>query len=213
MFSLFETLRPVNVFNRIGIVGYRVQNRGRIPRRTFGTTPNTISCVFGPGHGGTRAYPPWVCRQAFAGLKKASSNEKGLHPVEMTSWFHWLTFDVVGDLAFGSGPRIAAPSATTIVGHYIREDVGIHAKKLEADLLTNPGQIVVDINTWAVHHDPNSFTLPESFVPEPGLGDGRFMNGRLDAVKAFSTEPRSYIGKNLAYAQIRMVSTRTNIGS
>lgn len=80
---------------------YRVQNRGRIPRRTFGTTPNTISCVFGPGHGGTRAYPPWVCRQAFAGLKKASSNEKGLHPVEMTSWFHWLTFDVVGDLAFG----------------------------------------------------------------------------------------------------------------
>ncbi|KAI6436180.1 hypothetical protein MCOR21_001290 [Pyricularia oryzae] len=169
----------------------------------------------------------------------------------MTSWFHWLTFDVVGDLAFetrstyedeaeidpvntqglkylnavvnesllirtpvpGSGPRIAAPGATTIVGHYIPEDVGIHTKKLEADLLTNPGQIVVDINTWAVHHDPNSFTLPESFVPEPGLGDGRFMNGRLDAVKAFSTEPRSYIGKNLAYAQIRMVSTRTNFGS
>ncbi|KAI6351044.1 hypothetical protein MCOR31_012031, partial [Pyricularia oryzae] len=94
-----------------------------------------------------------------------------------------------------SGPRIAAPGATTIVGHYIPED------------------IVVDINTWAVHHDPNSFTLPESFVPEPGLGDGRFMNGRLDAVKAFSTEPRSYIGKNLAYAQIRMVSTRTNFGS
>ncbi|ELQ37961.1 trichothecene C-15 hydroxylase [Pyricularia oryzae Y34] len=72
MFSLFETLRPVNVFNRIGIYsrctmffftfyeGYRVQNRGRIPRRTFGTTPNTISCVFGPGHGGTRAYPPWI---------------------------------------------------------------------------------------------------------------------------------------------------------
>lgn len=35
----------------------------------------------------------------FAGLRRASKN--GTHLVEMTSWLNWLTFDIVGDLAFG----------------------------------------------------------------------------------------------------------------
>ncbi|KAI6606421.1 hypothetical protein MCOR12_001092 [Pyricularia oryzae] len=77
----------------------------------------------------------------------------------------------------GSGPRIAALSGTTIIGHYIPENT------------------IVGINIWAVHHGPNSFNLPESFVPERWLGDGRFMNDRLDAVEFFSTGPRSCIGK------------------
>lgn len=35
----------------------------------------------------------------FEGLRKASQN--GMQLVEMTSWLNWLTFDIVGDLAFG----------------------------------------------------------------------------------------------------------------
>ncbi|KAI6626322.1 hypothetical protein MCOR08_007233 [Pyricularia oryzae] len=197
----------------------------------------------------------------FAGLRNASRNENGLHPVERTSWLIWLTFDVVGDLALdtfsirdtkvwtfgysdansklpngkpaeqlsrnpeslnrlkneirsayegeadiglvntqglkdvnavvneslrihtpvsGSGPRIAALSGTTIIGHYIPENTS------------------VGINIWAVHHDLNSFTLPESFVPERWSGDRRFANDELDAVESFSTWPRNFLGKKEA---------------
>jgi hypothetical protein len=35
----------------------------------------------------------------FDGLRRTSQN--GTHLVEMTSWLNWLTFDIVGDLAFG----------------------------------------------------------------------------------------------------------------
>ena len=35
----------------------------------------------------------------FAGLHRTSQN--GTQLVEMTSWLNWLTFDIVGDLAFG----------------------------------------------------------------------------------------------------------------
>jgi cytochrome P450 len=33
------------------------------------------------------------------GLRKSSDN--GNRPVEMTSWYNWTTFDIIGDLAFG----------------------------------------------------------------------------------------------------------------
>ncbi|KAK2005212.1 cytochrome P450 [Colletotrichum eremochloae] len=35
----------------------------------------------------------------FAGLRRTSQN--GTQLVEMTSWLNWLTFDIIGDLAFG----------------------------------------------------------------------------------------------------------------
>ncbi|KAK1995931.1 cytochrome P450 monooxygenase [Colletotrichum falcatum] len=90
----------------------------------------------------------------------------------------------------GSGPRITAPGGCMIAGYFI------------------PQNTMVDINMWAVHHDPNSFTLPDSFVPERWLGDERFKNDRLDAVEPFSAGPRNCIGRNLAYAEIRMVLAR-----
>ncbi|KAK2005205.1 cytochrome P450, partial [Colletotrichum eremochloae] len=90
----------------------------------------------------------------------------------------------------GTGPRLTAPSGSIIAGHHI------------------PGNTIVDINLWAVHHDPSLFTSPESFVPERWLGDARFKNDRLDAVEPFSVGPRNCIGRNLAYAEIRMVLAR-----
>ncbi|KAM3067383.1 hypothetical protein ACMFMG_005260 [Clarireedia jacksonii] len=90
----------------------------------------------------------------------------------------------------GSGPRITARGGSMIAGYFI------------------PQNTIVDINMWTVHHDPNSFTLPDSFVPERWLGDERFKNDRLDAVEPFSAGPRNCIGRNLAYAEIRMVLAR-----
>ncbi|KAK8011892.1 hypothetical protein PG989_000152 [Apiospora arundinis] len=90
----------------------------------------------------------------------------------------------------GSGPRVTPPGGSMIAGYYI------------------PQNTIVDINMWTVHHDPNSFTLPDFFVPERWLGDERFKNDRLDAVEPFSAGPRNCIGRNLAYAEIRMVLAR-----
>ncbi|KAH8744216.1 trichothecene C-15 hydroxylase [Diaporthe sp. PMI_573] len=90
----------------------------------------------------------------------------------------------------GTGPRVTAAGGSMIAGYYI------------------PQNTIVDINYWVVHHDPKSFTLPDSFLPERWLGDERFKNDRLDAVEPFSAGPRNCIGKNLAYAEIRMVLAR-----
>ncbi|TLD08149.1 hypothetical protein PspLS_11983, partial [Pyricularia sp. CBS 133598] len=89
-----------------------------------------------------------------------------------------------------SGPRVIAPGGRTVAGQFIPENT------------------IVDIHIWATHHDPNSFTKTESFIPERWLGDARFKNDRLDAVEAFSVGPRNCIGKNLAYAEIRMILAR-----
>ncbi|KXJ90965.1 trichothecene C-15 hydroxylase [Microdochium bolleyi] len=90
----------------------------------------------------------------------------------------------------GSGSRIAAPGGTTVAGHFI------------------PGGTICDTDIWTIHHNPSMFTLADSFVPERFLGDDRFKNDRLDAVEPFSAGPRNCIGRNLAYAEIRMVLAR-----
>ncbi|KAK6066567.1 cytochrome P450 [Seiridium cupressi] len=55
---------------------------------------------------------------------------------------------------------------------------------------------------------PEHFKDPESFIPERWLGDPRFASDRRQAIQAFSWGPRNCIGKNLAYAEMRLVMAR-----
>ncbi|SCO91339.1 related to Isotrichodermin C-15 hydroxylase [Fusarium oxysporum] len=52
---------------------------------------------------------------------------------------------------------------------------------------------------------PSNFTLPDSFIPERWLGDPRFTDDSNDALQPFSFGPRNCIGKNLAYAEMRLI--------
>ncbi|KAK7927301.1 cytochrome p450 [Apiospora marii] len=69
-----------------------------------------------------------------------------------------------------------------------------------------PGGTVVSVWQWAVNHDERFWESPWEFHPERFLGnDPRYQGDLLDAMQPFSTGPRNCIGKNLAYAEMRLI--------
>lgn len=62
---------------------------------------------------------------------------------------------------------------------------------------------VVGVTAWVTHHDERYWHDAGSFKPERWIGDGSGDN--KDAFQPFSLGPRSCIGVNLAYLEIRIV--------
>ncbi|KAF2971803.1 hypothetical protein GQX73_g1680 [Xylaria multiplex] len=52
---------------------------------------------------------------------------------------------------------------------------------------------------------PQGWTEPEKFAPERWLGDPKYKSDQLDAMQSFSVGPRNCIGRNLAYAEMRLI--------
>ncbi|KAI2643133.1 putative cytochrome P450 monooxygenase [Xylaria nigripes] len=84
-------------------------------------------------------------------------------------------------------PREVPRGGTVIDGNYVA-----------------PGTIV-SIFQWAVNHDERLWTEPDSFEPGRWMGDLKFQSDQLDAMQPFSVGPRNCIGKNLAYAEMRLI--------
>ncbi|KAH7006917.1 cytochrome P450 [Ilyonectria destructans] len=87
-------------------------------------------------------------------------------------------------------PRKAPPQGTTIRGEYV------------------PPETILSIWSWPMFHNPKFFKDPESFIPERWLGDPRFDGDQKKALQPFSVGPRDCIGKNLAYAEMRLILAR-----
>ncbi|KAF5556063.1 hypothetical protein FNAPI_5854 [Fusarium napiforme] len=98
----------------------------------------------------------------------------------------------------GSFPRIVPGMGERIMGKWVPGGVGVHQ--------------------LAANHDERNFYRPNDFLPERYLPDvlhqendvasERFVNDKLDVVKPFSFGPRNCLGKNLAYAELRLILTR-----
>ncbi len=79
-----------------------------------------------------------------------------------------------------------------------------------ADIL-HPGQTSVSIHINAIHRNPDYFHQAESFLPERWLPDALenpsspFFKDNRQAVQAFLVGPRSCIGQNLAWAEMRLI--------
>ncbi|KAK9418901.1 hypothetical protein SUNI508_07673 [Seiridium unicorne] len=87
-----------------------------------------------------------------------------------------------------TAPRVAPVGGAMIVGHAV------------------PGNTVVGVWHWATYRSPELFVEPDEFIPERFEGkDPKFANDRLDAVQPFIVGPRDCIGRNLAYAEMRLV--------
>ncbi|XDG06942.1 hypothetical protein ABKA04_006557 [Annulohypoxylon sp. FPYF3050] len=71
-----------------------------------------------------------------------------------------------------------------------------------------PEGSVVAVWQYSISHDPKLWTEPNTFAPERFLGDPKFKNDRLDAMQPFSVGPRNCIGRNLAYAEMRLILAR-----
>jgi|SRR5690242_10172411 len=70
------------------------------------------------------------------------------------------------------------------------------------------------MHQWAVYHCPSNFILPEDFRPERWLGpdhplyDPQFIADKKQVFQPFAFGPRNCIGKNLAYAELRLIAAR-----
>lgn len=93
-----------------------------------------------------------------------------------------------------SSPRVVPPCGHEIAGWFV------------------PGGTRVGIWQWPMYHDERLFTDPFKFDPDrfyrKGDEKSRYARDRVDAVNAFLIGPRNCIGRNLAYAEMRLILAR-----
>ncbi|KAI1097133.1 cytochrome P450 ClCP1 [Jackrogersella minutella] len=87
-------------------------------------------------------------------------------------------------------PRVSPKGGCFIIGQHIPEDA------------------VVAIWQYPINHNSHFWTEPETFAPERFMGDQKFKDDQLDAMQPFSIGPRNCIGRNLAYAEMRLILAR-----
>ncbi|KAI1121838.1 averantin oxidoreductase [Nemania abortiva] len=72
-----------------------------------------------------------------------------------------------------------------------------------------PGGTSVAIPIYAISNSALNWTEPESFIPERWTGeDPRFAGDKRESSQPFSYGPRNCIGRNLAYAEMKLVVAR-----
>ncbi|KAJ4383147.1 hypothetical protein N0V86_001189 [Didymella sp. IMI 355093] len=86
-------------------------------------------------------------------------------------------------------PRVVPGHGQQISGHYV------------------PGGTSVYVSQHAANHSVRSFADPDAFKPERWLGDRPdvFKMDKREVVQPFSFGPRNCLGKNLAYAEMRLI--------
>jgi len=87
-------------------------------------------------------------------------------------------------------PRVVPKGGAKIAGTFVPEDTVVACWQL------------------AMNYSPQNFQDPLAFKPErhaEGAGNTR---DRLDALQPFSVGPRNCIGRNLAYAEMRLILAR-----
>lgn len=93
-----------------------------------------------------------------------------------------------------SSPRIVPPCGHEIAGWFV------------------PGGTRVGIWQWPMYHDERLFTDPFHFDPDRFYNKGdeksKYASDRIDAVNAFLVGQRNCIGRNLAYAETRLILAR-----
>nr|POE96394.1 isotrichodermin c-15 hydroxylase [Quercus suber] len=84
-------------------------------------------------------------------------------------------------------PRRTAAGGEVVSGVYIPEDTSL------------------SVSQFSAYHDENNFKDPDEFVPERWMGAKRYENDKRNALQPFSFGPRNCLGKNLAYAEMRLI--------
>ncbi|KAH8658506.1 cytochrome P450 [Xylariales sp. PMI_506] len=71
-----------------------------------------------------------------------------------------------------------------------------------------PGNTAVSVPQWTANQSEHYWFEPQRFIPERWLGDPRFDGDVKGVLNPFSVGPRNCIGRNLAYAEMRLILTR-----
>ncbi|KAK6067808.1 cytochrome P450 (isotrichodermin C-15 hydroxylase) [Seiridium cupressi] len=71
------------------------------------------------------------------------------------------------------------------------------------------GGTFVEVQHWSINHSTNNWADPWTFDPERFLdGSKTPSDNKLDALQPFNVGPRNCIGRNLAYAEMRLILAR-----
>ncbi|KAH8666581.1 cytochrome P450 [Xylariales sp. PMI_506] len=71
-----------------------------------------------------------------------------------------------------------------------------------------PGGTLVECQHWSINHSKDNWAEPWTFNPERFLvdpGEAAERGNQLEALQAFSVGPRNCIGRNLAFAEMRLI--------
>jgi cytochrome P450 len=75
-----------------------------------------------------------------------------------------------------------------------------------------PAGTTVGINHFACYHDARNFHRPEEFLPERWLPETQnqypYSQDNRNCLQPFSFGPRNCLGKNLAWAEMRLIATK-----
>jgi cytochrome P450 len=74
-----------------------------------------------------------------------------------------------------------------------------------------PGRTDISFSQWSAYRSPFNFSRPNEFIPERWLQSNRTSQSASDkksTLQPFSFGPRNCIGKNLAYAELRLILSR-----
>ncbi|KAK7743643.1 hypothetical protein SLS62_010546 [Diatrype stigma] len=90
--------------------------------------------------------------------------------------------------------RVVPAGGELIAGHYV------------------PGGTFVEVQHWSINHSEDNWEDPWAFKPERFLAgdaaEAAKSGNRLEALQPFNVGPRNCIGRNLAYAEMRLILAR-----
>ncbi|KAI1213179.1 cytochrome P450 [Annulohypoxylon truncatum] len=84
-------------------------------------------------------------------------------------------------------PRVVPKGGATVAGRFVPEGT------------------IAAVWQWPMYHNPEFWTDPYDYVPERWMGDPKYKDDVFDVLQPFSFGPRNCIGRNLAYAEMRLI--------
>lgn len=102
--------------------------------------------------------------------------------------------------------RVTPRGGETVCGKYVAEGVSL-TNNCSLNLLFRLtwAQTSIAMQQYAASHLKSNFRRPDEFLPERWLGDTEFADDNRAVLQPFSVGPRNYIGRNLAYAEMRLI--------
>ena len=107
--------------------------------------------------------------------------------------------------------RLVPKGGGLVCGHHLPEGV-THRLPFVSKALTPSFQTTVSYHTWSAHRSESNFNHPSEFLPDrwlpPTTTESPFATDVKDAFGPFSLGRNSCLGRNLAYAEMRLILAR-----